>query len=425
MTAPARRRRLSLRIAGLSLALLLVIQTVSLLLIRRSIEANARESLQQALAQGEGVLRSLLASNADHLLQASRVLAADYGFRSAIASDDRETIASALANHGERLGATVMLLTDARFRVKASAGPVDAATLQARLLPQVRRSAEAGAVPEAPGDDLRSGEAHIALLDGEPYQVVAVPVRAPLVVGYVLMGFPVQDELLAEMRRLTSLDVVLMTREPGQPGWRTPHATLPAGQAAVVRAQAAGVLATAGGGLGLSGGLSGETSADASAATARAAASQAAATLQRVIDTAAPSPGGAPLARAAAAHTPAASGPAVTVDLDGQAFLGRPVVLRRADGADPQPLAAAVLLRSVDAAVAPYQPLQWAILLLTGVGVAVFALGSLLTARRITTPLSTLGTLARRVAAGDYGAPLPASGDDEVLGLLLLELELH
>ncbi|MFZ5521460.1 MAG: putative bifunctional diguanylate cyclase/phosphodiesterase [Pseudomonadota bacterium] len=350
--APARRPRLALRIAGLSLALLLVIQAVSLVLIRRSIEANARQSLRQSLAQGEGVLRSLLARNADHLLQATHVLAADYGFRSAIASDDRDTIASALANHGERLGASVMLLTDARFQVKASAGPVSAATLQQRLLPQVRRSAVSPAA-------VRTEDAHIALLDGEPYQVVAVPVRAPLVVGYVLMGFPLQDSLLQEMRRLTALDVVVLTREnrdgngngTDTGAWRSPHATLAADDVQAVRA------------------LWGNAGRRQAAGDLRA-------------------------------------------ELSAGSFLARSVVLRAGD--DGAPAAAAVLLGSVDEAIAPYRPLQWAVLLLTGVGVAVFAVGSLITARRITTPLSTLGSLARRLAAGDYDAPLPAARPDEI-----------
>ena len=41
---------------------------------------------------------------------AARVLAADYGFRAALQSSDRDTVVSALENHGSRIGARQMLL---------------------------------------------------------------------------------------------------------------------------------------------------------------------------------------------------------------------------------------------------------------------------------------------------------------------------
>ena len=40
------------------------------------------------------------------------MLAADYGFRSAVNSDDEETIQSVLENHGSRIGAEVTALLD-------------------------------------------------------------------------------------------------------------------------------------------------------------------------------------------------------------------------------------------------------------------------------------------------------------------------
>ena len=54
----------------------------------------------------------LLEQNAERLRQGSALLAADYGFRSAVHSGDDETIQSVLENHGERIGAAAAALLD-------------------------------------------------------------------------------------------------------------------------------------------------------------------------------------------------------------------------------------------------------------------------------------------------------------------------
>ena len=85
------------RIAGVYLALLLGVQALSYWFIQDSIDGNARAAIQTELDTGEKVLLHLIDQNADSLTQATRVLAADYGFRSAVASGDRETDAQVLA----------------------------------------------------------------------------------------------------------------------------------------------------------------------------------------------------------------------------------------------------------------------------------------------------------------------------------------
>src|SRR5690606_967778 len=58
-------------------------------------------------------------------------------------------------------------------------------------------------------------QAHqVEVIDGQPYQIVATPVRAPGIVGWVGMGFPVGESLLKDMHTLSGLDVVLMLRAP-------------------------------------------------------------------------------------------------------------------------------------------------------------------------------------------------------------------
>ena len=119
MTDPM-ARRLDVRIVVLFLSLLLLIQVVSLLTINYSIDNNSRAQIATELRNGENVLHRLLAQNAEKLAEASRLLASDYGFRSAIASADQLTLVDALDNHGARIGASVSLFTDAKYRPVAS-----------------------------------------------------------------------------------------------------------------------------------------------------------------------------------------------------------------------------------------------------------------------------------------------------------------
>ena len=110
-----------------------------------------------------------------------------------MASNDEATLASALINHGERIGASVVLITDAQFALKAATR--DGAQ---RFVPALRRLAKA---PESTSS--------MVLLDGEPYQLVAVPVKAPLTIGWVAMGFRIEETLLREMRQLSSIEVAV------------------------------------------------------------------------------------------------------------------------------------------------------------------------------------------------------------------------
>ena len=101
------RRSLILRLVGLSLLLLLIVQAAGFAVVRASIDRNARAQIARALDLDENIWRRLLEQNAERLRQGSALLAADYGFRSAVNSGDEDTIQSVLENHGSRIGAAV------------------------------------------------------------------------------------------------------------------------------------------------------------------------------------------------------------------------------------------------------------------------------------------------------------------------------
>jgi diguanylate cyclase (GGDEF)-like protein len=82
-----------------------------------------------------------------------------------------------------------------------------------------------------------------------------------------------------------------------------------------------------------------------------------------------------------------------------------------------------LLLRSLDAALAPYHQLQLVLMGLTLLGVAVFALVSVLLARGISGPITSLSAAARRLERGDYDTPVPATSRLDEVHKLALALE--
>jgi diguanylate cyclase len=323
-------RRLELRIVTLFLLLLVLVQAASFVTIRFGIEANARSQLAAELRTGENVLRRLLEQNAGNLTEAARLLAADFGFRSAITSGDQLTVADALENQAARIDAAAALFTDAHQQLVAS-------TLRQPqpVLDLVRRSLS-NALPssEAPP---------VQVLDGLPFQLVTVPVKAPQLIGHVSMGFALKASLASDMERISELQMALVTRDGAGP-WRL----LAIGNR-----------------------------------------------MQRFE----PLPAQLDGRRA-----------------EGQAQLeGEQIALRMVSlGAQNGHEVAAVLMRSVDAAIAPYRQLQITLLAISLVGLGVFAVGSVVTARRITGPIKALSASAMRLGAGDHATPVQVASNDEV-----------
>ncbi|SDE04451.1 diguanylate cyclase (GGDEF) domain-containing protein [Paracidovorax valerianellae] len=201
MNLRALRRSLILRLVGISLLLLLIVQAAGFVVVQTFIVRNARAQIERSLDVDERVWRWLLDQNAVRLKEASTLLASDYGFRSAVNSGDADTIQSVLENHGARIGAAMTALLDPRMQLQAASPSRTAAEYQ---------SAVDQAVPALVAQPQGS---QIAVVNGIPYQFVMVPLRAPLLIGWVLMGFPVNETLVSEMQQLLSVDVAIQIRD--------------------------------------------------------------------------------------------------------------------------------------------------------------------------------------------------------------------
>lgn len=193
-------KSLKSQIAFIFLTLILAIQIITFVAIKLSIDKNARLSVSQQLEVGERIFTNLLHHNRDSLQVGARILAADFGFKAAIASNDTETIASAILNHQSRIGADIGILSSS-FHDKL---------IISEELPHDDLSAQVKQVISNAENNPKKND--FIILNNQPYQLVAVPVKAPLTVGWIVMGFKINNDLALTLNKLSNLDVTFISK---------------------------------------------------------------------------------------------------------------------------------------------------------------------------------------------------------------------
>jgi hypothetical protein len=197
---------LAARIVGTSLLLLLVVQLAGYGVVRTFIADNARQQIGHELEVGERVWLRVLKQNADKLTLGASVLSADFAFRDAVNTGDVGTIRSALENQGARIGARLTAYFSPDLHLLASSDDTAAAP-------------NAVALQNVTSELARTlGGRQIAMVGDTPYQFVLVPMRAPVVIGWVLMAFPIDQTLATDVYELLNVHIALVTPGPGGQG---------------------------------------------------------------------------------------------------------------------------------------------------------------------------------------------------------------
>ncbi len=182
----------------LTIVPLAVAQVVTLLAVMRTVENDIRSDARESLTIGAGVVNEYLESRTDQLRTSVGVLAADYGLKEATATNDAATIRSVLDNHSRRVGADLAALVDLDGNVVASTlDPTNSSYADVTHLISVAS---------------RQQQVSAAFLSDAAYQLFSVPLRAPVTVGWVVLGFRIDDALAGRIADLTGLDVTILHR---------------------------------------------------------------------------------------------------------------------------------------------------------------------------------------------------------------------
>ena len=185
------RSRILLLIIGLIVLVQAATVTAVLVETLRDGEAHAKDELHSTGA----VVVQALNSRGTELASAVQILAADFGFRDAVASQDSATILSALDNHSARINASLALVLSLDGRVIASTDPVLAARGAALFSELVHSAGE------------RGGQITYAMIGGRGYQLVVTAVPAPTTIAWIAMGFELNANLANDLKRRFNLDV--------------------------------------------------------------------------------------------------------------------------------------------------------------------------------------------------------------------------
>jgi len=197
-----RFRSLESRIGTLFLILILFIQLIGYIAIQSSIAENAKAATHDDLVIGGRVFQRLLDQNAQKLTQNARLLAFDFPFRTAIGQGDKETIESVLMNAGQRINASNTLFVGTDRAILAASGEKRMPSLERAVLSLADQAEQSGS------------SVGVTIIDNLPYQLVVVPVKAPLVIGWVAMSFPIDQTLADDTAALSHLNITIMTKAP-------------------------------------------------------------------------------------------------------------------------------------------------------------------------------------------------------------------
>jgi EAL domain-containing protein (putative c-di-GMP-specific phosphodiesterase class I)/GGDEF domain-containing protein len=154
-----------------------------------AVEDNSRQAVRAEMTSSSAVFDRIWKLRADQLQQTAEVLAKDFGFREAVATDDAETMLSALDNIQSRFGFDTALI----IRPDGSIVSLDD-TLTERADPALLDAVTTN--PDATG---------VLALGDATYQAVAAPVRAPTLIGWVVFGRRLGGAQLGELEQLSAI----------------------------------------------------------------------------------------------------------------------------------------------------------------------------------------------------------------------------
>jgi diguanylate cyclase (GGDEF)-like protein len=176
--------RLTVQFALLFTAAMLAVSAALSSFIADSASRRVEDQLQSSGA----VYDRLWQQRAHELQNAAQLLARDFGFRAAVASGDRATMQSALGNAAARLKVRSAFIVTADGRVSAIDSSVS--------------NTEAGQLWEPLDDGRLTG---VSVLGGRPRQLVAAPIMAPTLIGWVVFAADLDAREMRGLERLSAI----------------------------------------------------------------------------------------------------------------------------------------------------------------------------------------------------------------------------
>ncbi|WP_148861001.1 putative bifunctional diguanylate cyclase/phosphodiesterase [Marinobacter fonticola] len=159
-----------------------------------------KERARERLAVASDVVQEILDRRTRLLANTLSVLVEDFGFKSAVATRDPATMTSVLVNHSARFSAEMALITDRSGTLLANLQGME----NQSPLPFTELLQEASQ---------RGIAAGLVTWEAQAYQALMVPVQAPGVRAWLVMGFSLNDTIAGVISQLAGVEVVFQERQ--------------------------------------------------------------------------------------------------------------------------------------------------------------------------------------------------------------------
>lgn len=184
-------------------SLLCVILITSFIVIDNFQKKGLSDALNERLNIGAQVFQRAMAQNSQLLTQSARVLAADFGFREAVASKDIATMQSALENQRHRINADLALIADLKGHIQTSTHSPNPTIMT------VEDTHFSSLMLTAKNEGVAT---QVLSINKRWYQFVVVSVRAPTPIAFVGLGFVIEADNAKDMRTLIGMDIAFSER---------------------------------------------------------------------------------------------------------------------------------------------------------------------------------------------------------------------
>lgn len=196
----------SLRSQILAFTILLLAMSMGAVLLVVLYNSNnaIRESVNQDMERAVFSLTTSIEAMQTQLVNNARVLVADFGFKQAVASGDRNTVTSMLVNHSERLDADLMFILDLQGMTLATNNhnlPVGGHF----PYPDVTQKARVGNLT-----------ADFFVLGDSIYEIILLPVRSPRISAIAGIGKKITREQLRSMLPDSRVHITFTNGIPGK-----------------------------------------------------------------------------------------------------------------------------------------------------------------------------------------------------------------
>ena len=186
----------------LTIVPLAVAQIVTLIAVMQTVQDDVYRRAHDSLVTGGTVISEFLTAGGEQLRTSAQVLAADFGLKQAAATRDIETLRSVLNNHSQRVGADIALFLDLDGNGIASTGDTGDND-RADFIRLIDNDRDRGSVQST---------LHVSDV---AYHTIAVPLRAPVQIGWIVLGFHIDQTAADSIGGLTGLDVSIIATKNG------------------------------------------------------------------------------------------------------------------------------------------------------------------------------------------------------------------